>query len=476
MIADGPVSSEPNVSPEMGLWVIFCPFTPQQVKATVSPTDSTLVLLVMVSKVDDPIDAGSDADMESNDDDEPMPAAASDHDEPAASSAPVAGPAGDSSQKLKKSELFAAYKTVGPHAMFRDIMCDDLVRSCAEILTHITKPLHEQYRDDLANQKNGVERMLEWAAQRSLGSTQSTVIKIFQAQASKELFTSLRLPECSPPLAYNADELQDDVMLTKKAASFAVNLSANYAWSEMLHHFTLPLAATGLLAQNQADQKKAMKNLKRIVQALSRAEELAPTNPSVQALLRDVAYQEETMAREIMILLLRGNFSLDSPEASEVCEAMRRFNSGTASTKELLESTFAHLSYCVNASNKNKVIAPNLLWMYLTGSPYVKDSGMIQHIPTQEDWVRWVSSFGKSKDDMMKAFNKSFKTASTELPTAPDIQLPKTVAGIVKSKWRLAGPAAHYRSSAATAFMVYDMKHDFQNCHDAWAGHWFQKK
>ena len=36
-----------------------------------------------------------------------------------------AGPAGDSRQSLSESELFKAYKTVGPHKMYMDIMCDD---------------------------------------------------------------------------------------------------------------------------------------------------------------------------------------------------------------------------------------------------------------------------------------------------------------------------------------------------------------
>ena len=391
----------------------------------------------------------------------------------ASSSAAAPGPAADSRASLNKSELFKAYKSVGPHKMYMDIMGDDQLRAAGEILVHVTRPLHEQYKNDLDGQKNGLEAMLEWSAQRSLASTQATVINIFKMQSSKALFRAMRLPHCYPPLDYdeNLVELQDDITLTEKAAKFATHLSSNYAWGEMLHHYTLPLAATSLLAGRAADQQRGLKHLKRMVEAIVHAEDVAETNPSVRPLLRDIAFPDEPLAREIMVLLKRGDYSLESVSTQEARDVMLKFCSGSASTKEILESTFAHLSYCIAASNKNKVISPSLLWFYCTSSPYVKDGGFCQHIPTKSDWLQWISQYGDAKvSEMMKQFNQSFKSSSTTLPVAPDVQIPKSAAGISKSKWRLAGPASHYKSSAAVAFAMHDSKHDFKNCADAWAG------
>ena len=388
--------------------------------------------------------------------------------EPAVADA-EAGPAGDSRQPMKKSELFKAYKSVGPHKMYMDILCDPDLRSSAEIIVQVGTPLHEQYRNDLKSQKDGVDSMLEWCAQRALASTQLTVIKIFKVQASKTLFRALRLPYCNPPLPYDQC-MQHDIDITDKACKFATHLAANYGWGEMLHYYTLPLAATSLIAKDVADREKGMKHLKRLVEAIIHAEELVHTNPSIQPLLTDLAFTEEPFAREIMILLKRSDYSLESELATELQAAMVKLNSGSSSTKEILESTFAHLSYCVTASNKNKIIAPSLLWLYCTGSPYVKESGMPQLIPTKQDWLRHIANYGVARTEQMRNFNKAFNTSATPLPTAPDIAIPTSANGVAKTKWRLAGPASHYTASAAAAYIVNDAKHDFKNCACAWAG------
>ena len=381
----------------------------------------------------------------------------------------AAGPAGDSGKRLTKSELFRAYKSLGPHRMYCDIMCDSDLRGAAEILTRVAYPLHAQYRHDLVCQKQGLESMLEWCAQRALASTQATVIEIFRVQSSKELFKGLRLPYCNPPRPYDETH-SDDIALTEKAARFSTHLAANYGWGEMLHYYTLPLAATSLIAQNVEDRERGMRHLKRVIDAIIKAEEMVHTNPSIQPLLRDIAFVEETLAREIMILLKRAEFSLDTDSAREVQAAMVKFNSGSSSTKEILESTFAHLSYCVSASNKNKVVSPSLLWLYCSGSPYVAESGMKQVVPSKRDWLQNIANYGQAKSEQMKRFNASFKASTTPLPSAPDMAFPKSVDGLAKSKWRLAGPASHYKSSAAVAFLVNDAKHDFKNCSSAWLG------
>ena len=380
-----------------------------------------------------------------------------------------AGPAGDSRQSLSKSELFKAYKTVGPHKMYMDIMCDDDLRSAAEIIVQVGTPLHEQYRTDLKSQKDGVDSMLEWCAQRALASTQLTVIEIFKVQGAKTLFSGLRLPYCNPPLPYDKC-MQHDIDITEKACKFATHLAANYGWGEMLHYYTLPLAATSLIAKDVADRDRGMKHLKRLVEAIIEAEEMVQTNPSIQPLLTDLAFVEEPFAREIMILLKRSDYSLDSELANELQAAMVKFNSGSSSTKEILESTFAHLSYCVAASNKNKIIAPHLLWLYCTGSPYVEESGMSQLIPNKQDWLQHIGNYGVARTEQMTNFNKAFDASATPLPTAPDIAIPTSADGVSKTKWRLAGPASHYTSSAAAAYIVNDVKHGFKNCAFAWAG------
>lgn len=97
-------------------------------------------------------------------------------------------------------------------------------------------------------------------------------------------------------------------------------------------------------------------------------------------------------------------------------------------------------------------------------------SGMPQHIPSQTEWVEWNDSFGDRKVEFVNQFNKAFLAAKTPLPTDPGMEIPRTPGGIAKSKWRLSGPASHYKASAAAAYLLFDAEHDFESCSDAWTG------
>lgn len=297
-----------------------------------------------------------------------------------------------------------------------------------------------------------------------------TVTRILYAQSSSELCSAMRISSrCRPPLPYDAVNLEDDITLVQKASDFAVNLAANFAWSEQFPQLTLPLAAASLLSQDPVRRKIGMKHPKRLVTAITRAEMQVKKQPELEQVLKTLAFQEETLAREVMTHLSRGQFKLDSSGTRDCIQVMTELCSGTSSTKELLESTFAHLSYIVSGANKNKVTAPAALWIYASASPYVAKSGMHQSLPTEAEWVRATSDFGKSKQEMYQLFSGAFKSAKTDLPSAPDVHLPRTSKGLVKTEWRLSGPASHYKSSAAAAYLLFDAP-NFANASFAWAG------
>ena len=376
---------------------------------------------------------------------------------------------------MKKSELYAAYKGKGPHAMYCDIMQDSLLRASAEIVTRVAQPLHLQYAQDLRAQQGSAQELLEWNAQRSLGASMLAASDILSTVTDPSLFTAMRLtPHCRPPVPFDNErsrvEFQDDFQLTEKAIAFSVELAANFAWSEQYHSLTLPMAAASLLAQSVEDQTLGLKHLKKLVSAIVMAEEAAKTKSQLHGVLTTLAFQEEPFARELMILLKKGRFRNDSDSVQDCKKVMTKFCKGSASTKEILESTFGHLAYCVAASNKNKQVAPHVLWNYTTGSPYIATSGMKQHIPNNQDWILAKAVFGNSSHEMMQKYNTAFLCSKTELPQAPDVQIPTTVAGIHKTKWRLAGPSSHYNSAAAAAYLIFDAPRDFCNVQQAWAG------
>ena len=379
------------------------------------------------------------------------------------------------SKPMKKSEFYKAYKSKGSHHMYSDIMHDPSLRSMAEMFVRVTRPLHRQYQGDLEAQQKGPTELLEWNAQRSLGAPFDTVGAILKAAVSPGLFQSMRLtPCCTPPLdpEFAEANLSEDFELVRKAFRFGVHLAGNCGWGEMLHRLTIPLAVNALLSQQENHKKRGMAHLKKMVEAIVKAEnkEMVSNDNHLSRCLQDLAFTEEPFARELMILLRRADYDLADPNGVELMKAIRLFSDGSSSTKEVLESTFGHLTHVGNKSNNNKKMSPSNVWMYLTSSPFVKASGMSQSIPNAADWVRHISSYGFRTSKEFVNYTKAFKGNSTIMPKADDMQLPTNANGVLKSKWRLSGPASHYKSSAAMAFLMRDAEHDFRNCATAWAG------
>eukprot|EP00435_Cladocopium_sp_Y103_P008278 s5184_g2.t1 len=397
-----------------------------------------------------------------------------DHDQPpdggaAAADQPDADDGGVRKPKsMTKTEFYKAYKSKGSHQMYCDIMNDPSLRASAELLTRITKPLHKRYQFDLKSNQKGLKEILEWSAQRSLGSSFAVVRDILKVTVSPDLCKVMRMsPPCLPPIPPDAAVLDEDFLLIGKVFRFGVHLAGNFAWSEMLHRLTLPLAANSLLAETELDKKRGMRRLKKMVEAIFKAENLIEEKLELAGCLKDLAFQEETFAREIMINLKRGGYKLNQPATTQVTKAMTKFSGGSSSTKEILESTFGHLAHVVAKNSTNKSMAMTNLWFYLTSSSFVKASGMKQNLPSPQDWVKWVSRYGLQSglqdDSMFKRYSTAFQGSKTAIPRADDIQIPRNAQGIAKTEWRLSGPMSHYKSSAAMAYLLHDYDEDFQH-------------
>ncbi|CAE7631480.1 unnamed protein product, partial [Symbiodinium sp. CCMP2456] len=389
------------------------------------------------------------------DDEELQAGAAVDDAEDADEAAEAAEEAQAAPQKQTKSDFYAAYKKTGPHQMQLDILSDDRLRCSAEIFCRVTRPLHKLYQNDLQAQKEGLQETLQWNAERCVGSSLKASNQVLASTSNPALYMAMKMtPHCSP--CATPDMLPDEMELAQKAFTFATNLAGNFAWSEMLHQFTLPLAAGALLLADRDKAQRALRRIGALIDAVVKAEDLlkSKTKPALAQLLQDLAFQEESLAREVMIRLRRAQYKLDDPEAETVARLMRRFFGGSSSTKEILESCFGHLADVVSRSNKNKRTSRLGLWLYCTSSGFIKSSGMKQHLPDSSEWLAWLSKYGHAENEWMKKFNTAFNVAATPLPQAQDMEFPKTVEGVVKTKWRLAGPLSHYRSAAAACYLL----------------------
>ena len=211
-----------------------------------------------------------------------------------------------------------------------------------------------------------------------------------------------------------------------------------------------------------------------MVEAIFTAENLAEERLDLSSCLKDLAFQEESFSREIMINLKRSGYKFGQPGTAQVTKAMTKFSGGSSSTKEILESTFGHLAHIVAKNSTNKSMAMSNLWFYLTTSSFVRASGMLQNIPSQSDWVAWLPRYGFQSglpsDNMFANYNRAFQGSKTKIPKADDVDIPRNAQGVAKTQWRLSGPMSHYRSSAAMAYLLQDKDTEFQHCPHAWAG------
>ena len=139
--------------------------------------------------------------------------------------------------------------------------------------------------------------------------------------------------------------------------------------------------------------------------------------------------------------------------------------SGTSTTKDILESTFAHMTDISKRHSKNQKLAFYTRWIYAACSPYARSSAP-QILPTGEDWL----THRTSDAEKAKEFSRLGSVKDEKLPEiwyGQDSRFPKRPSDIV---YRHAGPLSHQKSASALAFSFADEESDFSNVRNAWLG------
>jgi hypothetical protein len=129
-------------------------------------------------------------------------------------------------------------------------------------------------------------------------------------------------------------------------------------------------------------------------------------------LLNDVAWHKETLPLEMMAMLEQVDY--DSSD-TELHELLCRLNTGTSATKDLLESSFAHLQSIAQRQNKNKKMNMYTKWTYAIANPHATNSAP-QLFPDSKDWVE-ASSFGREKHE------EFIKCGSVRTEALPEVKV-----------------------------------------------------
>ena len=230
----------------------------------------------------------------------------------------------------------------------------------------------------------------------------------------------------------------------------------------MLHKFCLPGAAVPLLSRDTDQRAATLKFLKAIIDMLLELKTKTAESTILTTLMDDIGFWTETLPCEIMAELRQIEFE-DGEKLRGLQFLLSRLRCGTSSTKELLESCFAHLTDVSIRSNKNKRMAPFPKWLYACASPLGKKSAP-QLWPEKKHWLQ----YSPGNADLAQRFNSLLNVAQTKLPVVKEADIPKSAQELRSSKKvRSAGFDANMNAAAAVIFALGDFESGFENAQHA---------
>lgn len=265
-------------------------------------------------------------------------------------------------------------------------------------------------------------------------------------------------------LHVSPNKTQEEANTLENGFKFAVALASNLSWRNLIHRFALPGAAVLLLSRDPNEKDEAMGFVKKIIDCVLHLNSLCRRIQSkfLLELMDDLGWHREVLNIEIMAMVRQSNYDTSN---RELLKLLARLKTGTSTTKELLESTFSHLTDVSARHNKNKKMGAHAKWLYATASPYGKLQGP-QIKPSSTDWQK----FSTMDADKVSFFNQVHNVLRTKLPEiqfGQDERFPRSAEEIQKMKIRGAGPRSHMRSAAALAFILTDFENNFTNAQHA---------
>ena len=163
--------------------------------------------------------------------------------------------------------------------------------------------------------------------------------------------------------------------------------------------------------------------LKEITETVLRLHTQTGRNKLLAELMRDIAWTRESLPLEMMAAFRQSEYDAHDPDTYDLMYALKagvlfefvtsficlllgeihgpgiltkgdfcsEMRSGTSSTKDVLESTFAHLTDVSKRHSKNQKMAFYSRWLYAICAPYSKDAAP-QLFPNREAWLTYRTS------------------------------------------------------------------------------------
>ena len=234
------------------------------------------------------------------------------------------------------------------------------------------------------------------------------------------------------------DWAQREAATLQTCHEFAVSLASNVFWSNAKYWMAMPELIACTLSHSPEERESAMVHARALVEAVLAAEHHDCDDPTWQLLLSDLAWQKQQLPRETMALCVQCGFSSQDVRLRKLA---KRLYLGTATTKDILESTFAFLHRKATVHSTNFKMSDACKYVYAITSPYAESGGCPQLLPERDDFATVLSASGLPEREF--ANKHLFASQKTELPKPDVLHRPKA---ILESKWQNSGVLAHQRA------------------------------
>lgn len=271
----------------------------------------------------------------------------------------------------------------------------------------------------LHKMKQGVDGMIEFHADRAcLGSYKRTIVPLLRSSLDPNVLQKLGFRQnLTNPVPQNCTEewYKMELAIIRMKRKFDHCLAADMIWLDAQFFLTLPSKIPALLHSDATKAGNASKYMLLLTNAIVRAEALvkedAVLRRDLQDLLTKCYYVGEQFARECMAKGLKSKFSPADPEMQSIA---RVISSGSATTADALEKTFAWVTDKLKHNSKNKMSCAGTKAFYFNTSPYAVTGGMPMLKTTMDDYHATIDVYGDLVREFNEACNMSAKLGSIE--------------------------------------------------------------
>jgi hypothetical protein len=278
-----------------------------------------------------------------------------------------------------RNEFYRLFNQKGPTNMICEFMSDSSLKVTARIVVDISYPLESSYYSTLKQVAEGWNSQRCWVSGRAVGEWLHTIHEITRVLESELFHDHLDMTRCmrmvAPPEVWPQWALQEQERLNE-AYVFAMALAENWLWANIHFWLEFPSVIACVLHSDEEIATMAfahMENLAKAVNTVERHE-----RPLMKELLSDLGWNREQLARESMAMVLQGH-------KEELRRLANRLFTGTPSTKDCLENTFAFLKRKSQVHSTNNRMSDMSKYLYTFVSPYAESGGCPQILPSKSD-------------------------------------------------------------------------------------------